>query len=99
MTGSDLSPEHPAVRDLHAALWKVGAAALLLNPMYRGRELRHLVADAGAVGVICADTVAAETAEALQGTSVDWFVTTCDLDYQTRNDPRVFDEADRRPVR
>ena len=79
------------------ALWKVGAAALLLNPMYRGRELRHLVADAGAVGVICADTVAAETAEALQGTSVDWFVTTCDLDYQTRNDPRVFDEADRRP--
>ncbi|BCN60985.1 hypothetical protein RE9427_43550 [Prescottella equi] len=79
------------------ALWKVGAAALLLNPMYRGRELRRLVADAGAVGVICADTVAAETAEALRGTSVDWFVTTCDLDYQTRNDPRVFDEADRRP--
>lgn len=79
------------------ALWKVGAAALLLNPMYRGRELRHLVADAGTVGVICADSVVAETAEALQGTSVDWFVTTCDLDYQTRNDPRVFDDADRKP--
>ncbi|MCA1005322.1 AMP-binding protein [Rhodococcus hoagii] len=79
------------------ALWKVGAAALLLNPMYRGQELRHLVADAGAVGLICADTVASVTAEALRGTSVGWIVTTCDLDYQSRNDPRVFAEADRSP--
>lgn len=77
------------------ALWKVGAAALLLNPMYRGEELRHLVDDAGTVGLICADTVASETAEALAGTSVGWFVTTSDLDYQSRNDPRVFAEADR----
>lgn len=79
------------------ALWKVGAAALLLNPMYRGQELRHLVADAGTVGVICADTVASATAETLQGTSVGWIVTTCDLDYQSRNDPRVFAAEGRGP--
>lgn len=79
------------------ALWKVGAAALLLNPMYRGQELRHLVADAGAVGLICADTAALETAELLRDTSVGWFVTTCDLDYQTRNDPRVFAGPERHP--
>lgn len=81
------------------ALWKVGAAALLLNPMYRGQELRHLVDDAGTVGMICADNTAPETAETLEGTSVGWFVTTSDLDYQSRNDPRVFVDTHRAPTR
>ncbi|QCQ92749.1 class I adenylate-forming enzyme family protein [Rhodococcus sp. SGAir0479] len=81
------------------ALWKIGAAALLLNPMYRGRELRHLVEDAGAVGMICADTTAPETAETLRGTAVGWLITTSDLHYQSRNDPRVFAETERAAVR
>ena len=34
------------------ALWKVGAAALVLNPMYRGNELRRLVDDAEPIGII-----------------------------------------------
>lgn len=72
------------------ALWKIGAAALLLNPMYRGAELRHLVDDAGTVGVICSDRSAEETADTLRGSSVRWLITTSDLDFQNRSDPRVF---------
>lgn len=34
------------------AIWKAGATALVLNPMYKGRELRTLVADSQAVGII-----------------------------------------------
>ena len=37
------------------ACWKIGAIALVLNPMYRGRELAQPVVDAGAVGIITTD--------------------------------------------
>ncbi|RRQ29256.1 long-chain fatty acid--CoA ligase [Rhodococcus sp. Eu-32] len=77
------------------ALWKLGAAALVLNPMYRRAELRHLVDDAGAVGIICADTAVAENAETMQDSTVRWIVSTSDLDFQTRNDPRVFNDRTR----
>lgn len=72
------------------ALWKLGAAALLLNPMYRGRELRELVDDAEAIGLVCADTDVAETTETLAGGSVRWLVGTSDRSFQTRDDLRVF---------
>ena len=51
------------------ALWKLGATALVLNPMYRRQELRRLVDDAGATGVFCADVDAPETAETLAGST------------------------------
>ncbi len=72
------------------ALWKLGATALGLNPMYRGRELRRIVEDSGAVGVVCADEDVHETLGTLAGSSVRWLVSTSALDYQSRNDPRVF---------
>ncbi|SNT00279.1 class I adenylate-forming enzyme family protein [Rhodococcoides kyotonense] len=78
------------------ALWKLGAAALVLNPMYRKAELRHLVDDARAVGIICADSAVEENAETLRDSSIRWTISTSDLDYQTRNDPRVFKNGDRR---
>ncbi|MFJ5280900.1 class I adenylate-forming enzyme family protein [Streptomyces parvulus] len=77
------------------ALWKLGATALGLNPMYRRQELRRIVDDAGAVGMVCADTDAEETRETLAGGSVRWLVSTSALDYQTRNDPRVFATTER----
>ena len=80
------------------ALWKLGATALVLNPMYRRQELRRLVDDAGATGVFCADVDAPETAETLAGSSVRWLVSTSPLDYQTRNDPRVFPTSQRAPA-
>lgn len=80
------------------ALWKLGATALVLNPMYRRQELRRLVDDAGAIGLVCADVDTTEAGETLEGSSVRWLVSTSALDYQTRNDPRVFPNTERGPV-
>ncbi|MFF8868233.1 class I adenylate-forming enzyme family protein [Streptomyces sp. NPDC015139] len=72
------------------ALWKLGATALGLNPMYRRQELRRIIDDSGAVGVVCADTDVHETLGTLEGSTVRWLVSTSALDYQSRDDPRVF---------
>jgi len=80
------------------ALWKLGATALILNPMYRRRELRRLVDDAEASGFICADADVPESLKTLGNSSVQWVVSTSPLDYQTRNDPRVFPTVERSPV-
>ncbi|MBL3665808.1 AMP-binding protein [Streptomyces sp. M2CJ-2] len=77
------------------ALWKLGATALLLNPMYRRGELRRLIDDAGAVGVVCADLDVEETRTTLAGSSVRWTVSTSALEFQTRNDPRAFPSTER----
>lgn len=56
------------------ALWRLGAVGVLANPMYRDRELHHLLADSGAVGVLtAADDVAALT-PAAEGTAVGWWL-------------------------
>ena len=72
------------------ALWKIGAAAVVLNPMYFGRELRLPVADSGAVGIIATDRDVPAIREAVSGTDVAWVVSTSERDLQTRNDPRAF---------
>ena len=72
------------------ALWKIGAIAVLFNPMYEGRELRHLIDDCGARGLIVDDQLYVATAETVVGSCVEWIVTTSGLEFQTRNDPRVF---------
>ncbi|MGX1507902.1 UNVERIFIED_CONTAM: long-chain acyl-CoA synthetase [Streptomyces graminofaciens] len=77
------------------ALWKLGATALGLNPMYRRQELRRIIDDAGAVGVVCADADVHETLGTLAGSTVRWLISTSALDYQSRNDPRVFATTER----
>ena len=77
------------------ALWKLGATALVLNPMYRGQELRRLIDDSRAVGIVCTEADLDETKETLEGSSVRWTVSTSPLDYQTRNDARVFPSTER----
>ncbi|MBF6086921.1 AMP-binding protein [Nocardia cyriacigeorgica] len=72
------------------ALWKLGAIALLLNPMYRGRELRELVTDAEPVGIITTDRDVRQVREDVDGTTVAWVLGTAESDLQSRNDPRVF---------
>ena len=72
------------------ALWKLGAAAVVLNPMYFGRELRLPVEDSGAVGIIATDRDVTGIRESISGTSVEWILSTSERDLQTRNDPRVF---------
>lgn len=77
------------------ALWKLGATALGLNPMYRRQELRRIIDDSGAVGVVCADIDVDETLTTLAGGSVRWLISTSPLDYQSRNDARVFTTTQR----
>ncbi|MFD7456404.1 MULTISPECIES: class I adenylate-forming enzyme family protein [unclassified Streptomyces] len=77
------------------ALWKLGATALGLNPMYRRQELRRIIDDSGAVGVVCADADVHETLGTLAGSTVRWLISTSALDYQSRNDPRVFATTER----
>ncbi|MFB6837019.1 AMP-binding protein [Streptomyces sp. NPDC056361] len=79
------------------ALWKLGATAMGLNPMYRRHELRRIVDDAGAVGIVCADADVEETLDTLAGSTVQWLISASALDYQSRNDPRVF-ATTRRPA-
>jgi long-chain acyl-CoA synthetase len=72
------------------ALWKLGAVALILNPMYQGSELRKLVDDARPIGFICGDADVDASSATLAGSTVGWMLSTSSLDLQTRNDPRVF---------
>lgn len=76
------------------ALWKLGATVVPINPMYRGAELKRLVDDAGAVGILCSDSVADETFTSLRDGPLRWLVHTSPRSFQTRNDPRVFKDAE-----
>ncbi|MFN3599868.1 MAG: class I adenylate-forming enzyme family protein [Dietzia sp.] len=76
------------------ALWKIGAAAVVLNPMYFGRELRQPVEDSGAVGIIATDRDVPAIRESIVGTDAAWILSTSERDLQTRNDPRVFGGAE-----
>ncbi|MGO1398545.1 MAG: class I adenylate-forming enzyme family protein [Brevibacterium yomogidense] len=77
------------------ALWKVGATVLILNPMYRGGELRRLIDDSRAIGFIGLDREGEEAASTLAGSTVAWRMTTSDLDLQSEDDPRLFEDAAR----
>jgi len=81
------------------AAWKLGAIAVPVNPMNRARELRVILADSGARILLCHASLYADVVqpllmqEALQadGAAVRPVVmTTSELEYQTRNDPRLF---------
>jgi long-chain acyl-CoA synthetase len=72
------------------AIWKCGSTALVLNPMYKGRELRQLVKDSGAIGIFCLDRDFDRVRSDLDGTDLQWITTTSDRDLQNDNDPRVF---------
>ncbi len=72
------------------ALWKIGAAAVVLNPMYFGRELRLPVEDSGAVGIIATDRDVPAIRDSITGTDAAWILSTSERDLQTRCDPRAF---------
>lgn len=72
------------------ALWKLGATAVVLNPMYRGGELEHPVADSGAIGIITTDRDVDSVRDSVQHTAVRWVIGTDVRDLQGRDDPRLF---------
>lgn len=72
--------------------WKAGATVVPVNPMYKAGEVAHVLADAGAAALVCADRaweggLRASAAAA----SVRIALTACELDLQTRDDKRVLD--------
>lgn len=77
------------------AIWKAGGTALMLNPMYKGKELRNIIDDSGAVGIVCLGSELEGVTDTLRGSSVAWVITTSDLDFQSEDDPRVFRSTDR----
>jgi long-chain acyl-CoA synthetase len=72
------------------ALWKLGAIAVPLNPMYRGAELRRLVDDSACVGIVVSDRVVDEVTRTLAAGSVRFVLGSSDRAHQTRDDERVF---------
>ncbi|MDI6628125.1 MAG: AMP-binding protein [Rhodococcus sp. (in: high G+C Gram-positive bacteria)] len=85
-------PQYPLT---FLALWKIGAVALILNPMYRNRELRTLIDDAEPIALVCDEHDLEALGSTLRGSTVRLFVSTSGLDLQARNDPRVFSSTSR----
>ena len=71
--------------------WKAGGVAVAVNPMNRERELEALLTDSGARVLVCLESLYRDVAAAVVArTAVRTVVTTSELEYQTRDDRRVF---------
>jgi long-chain acyl-CoA synthetase len=68
--------------------WKAGGIVVPVNPMYRERELTHVLTDAGVKAIVCSqrgwNAYIGETASTLPIA-----LTTSELEFQTRDDERV----------
>ncbi len=72
------------------AAWKAGGVVVPVNPMYRDRELSHVLTDAGVKAIVCSQSGWNRYIGALVRTSpVEIALTTSELDLQTRDDERV----------
>jgi long-chain acyl-CoA synthetase len=71
------------------AAWKTGGIAVPINPMNRARELSLLLNDCTPRALVCHETLYAEVVVGLSEKPKLIFTTSA-LDYQTRNDPRLF---------
>jgi long-chain acyl-CoA synthetase len=75
------------------AAWKAGGSAVAINPMNKARELTYLLEDSGATALLCLDDLYETIARDVVAdgrTKVSTVVTASPLDWQTRNDPRLF---------
>ena len=64
------------------AIWKVGAIAVLCNPMFKQKELEYHLNDSGAKGLICLESLYETVARNVVGsTKVEFVITTSELDY------------------
>src|SRR3954453_5840802 len=73
------------------AAWKAGGVMVSINPMSRARELSYLLKDSGATVLISLETLYDEVArEVVPETDLRLVLTTSELEFQTRNDERLF---------
>jgi long-chain acyl-CoA synthetase len=76
--------------------WKAGGIGVSINPMNRERELELLLADSGARVLVCLQSLHRDVAtKVLANTNVQTVLTTSELDFQTRNDERIFKGVER----
>ena len=76
--------------------WKAGGTAVPINPMNRERELELLLTDCGARVLVCLHGLYRDVVAAVVGrTGVRTVLSTSELEYQTRDDPRAFSGSER----
>ena len=76
--------------------WKAGGIAVSVNPMNRERELALLLPDSGSKVLVCLQGLYRDVAASVVGdTDVTSVITTSELDFQTRDDPRAFPGSER----
>lgn len=79
------------------ATWKAGGVLVSINPMSRSRELSYLLKDSGATVLVALESLYDEVGrEVVPDTEVSLVLTTSELDYQTRDDERLFAGLTRR---
>ncbi|MAU82571.1 AMP-binding protein [Gordonia sp. Z-3] len=81
------------------AAWKAGGIAVAINPMNKQRELTYMLVDSGATALLTLDDLYDDVAApviATGKTAVRTVFTTSPLDFQTRDDPRLFAGVERR---
>ncbi|MDI9917227.1 long-chain fatty acid--CoA ligase [Rhodococcus sp. IEGM 1379] len=75
-----------------AGIWKAGGAAVSINPMNRERELGYQLEDSGASVLIALEGLYDSVGRNVVANSpVKRVITTSELEYQSRNDSRVFE--------
>ena len=73
------------------AAWKAGGVMVSINPMSRVRELSYLLKDSGATVLVSLESLYEEVARSVvPDTGVRLVLTTSELEFQTRNDERLF---------
>jgi len=76
--------------------WKAGGVMVSVNPMNRSRELDYMLKDSGATVLLCLESLYGSVAkDVVPSTGVKTVITTSELEYQTRNDPRLFKDVKR----
>src|SRR3954462_14702248 len=78
------------------ATWKAGGIMVSINPMNRERELAYQLNDSGAKVLLCLESLYDSVArKVVPDTDVQLVLTTSELEYQTRNDDRLFGSVSR----
>jgi long-chain acyl-CoA synthetase len=73
------------------AAWKAGGVMVSINPMSRQRELSYLLEDSGATVLVALEALYGQVArEVVPDTDVRLVLTTSELEFQTRDDQRLF---------
>ncbi|MEU1626572.1 AMP-binding protein [Streptomyces sp. NPDC020096] len=76
--------------------WKAGGIAVPVSPMYKGRELSHVLRDAQVTALVCHERAwRSYIGETAADSPVRIALTTSELDLQSRNDHRVLPTGER----